>query len=186
MAGTQTGYRTYTLEEYAHLQEPDDSWSELVRGRLVREPPPGAPHGHVQAYLAARLIAFVEEHRLGRVLTEVGVVVDEAGPTVRGPDIVFVSYERLAGPLPEGFLRVIPDLVAEIVSPSNSAPDVLAKVLEYLAAGCRLVWVVDPRSRTATVYRSRHDVEIVSEDETLDGGRVLPGLRLHLASVLPD
>ncbi len=117
--------------------------------------------------------------------TEVGVVIDERGPTVLAPDVVFVSRDRLSMPLPAGFLQTAPDLAVEIVSPGNTVSEVQEKVLMYMDAGTRMVWVVDPRSRTATVYRSRHDVEIVAEDEHLDGGDVLPGLRLSLASVLP-
>lgn len=177
--------RTYTLEEYERLHEPDEYRSEMVHGMLVREPPLGMRHGRTQTLLARHLDRFVEEHGLGIVATEVGVVIDERGPTVRGSDVLFISHERLAGPLPDGFLRVAPDLAVEIVSPSNTASEIQQKVLEYLAAGSRMVWVVDPRSRTATVFRSRHDAEIVEEGEVLDGGDVLPGLRLPLASVLP-
>ena len=185
MTQIETVERTYTLEEYERLQEPDEYRSELVRGMLVREPPPGMPHGRTQTLLARHLDHFVEEHGLGIVATEAGVVIDERGPTVLGPDVLFISHARLAGPLPDGFLRVAPDLAVEIVSPSNSASEIQEKVLIYLDAGTRMVWVVDPRSRTATVYRTRHDVEIVEEGETLDGGDVLPGLRLSLASILP-
>lgn len=185
MVQAQAIERVYTLEEYERLHEPDDHRSELVRGMLVREPPPGMPRGRTQALLAAHLVGYVEEHRLGMVLTETGCVLDERGPTVRAPDVLFISHDRLPEPLPDGFLLVAPDLAVEIVSPGNTATEIQGKVLEYLAAGSRMVWVVDPRSRTATVYRSRHDVEIVAEGEILDGGDVLPGLRLSLASVLP-
>lgn len=175
-----------TIEEYARLDEPDEFRTELVRGRLVREPRPGTPHGYCQALLTRHLVDFVAERDLGVVLTDVGVVIDGVAETVRGPDLVFVSYERLSGPLPDGFLEVAPDLAVEIVSPGNTASGIQEKVLEYLDAGAGMVWVVDPGSRTATTYRSRHDAEILSEDEDLEGGEVLPGLRLSLKSVLPE
>ncbi len=177
--------RTYTLEEFERLDELDEYRSELVRGMLVREPPPGLPHGRTQTLLARHLDRFVEEHGLGIVATEVGVVIDERGPTVLAPDVVFISRDRLSVPLPAGFLQTPPDLAVEIVSPGSTVSEIQEKVLMYMDAGTRMVWVVDPGSRTATVYRSRHDVEIVAEDEELDGGDVLPGLRLPLASVLP-
>jgi Uma2 family endonuclease len=186
MVRAQAIERTYTLEEYERLEEPDEYRSELVRGMLVREPPPGLPHGRTQTLLARHLDHFVEEHGLGIVATEVGVVIDERGPTVLAPDVVFVSRGRLPAPLPAGFLRMAPDLAVEIVSPRNTVSEVQEKVLMYLDAGTRMVWIVDPRSRTATVYRSRHDVEIVAEGEVLEGGDILPGLRLPLSGILPD
>lgn len=186
MTRTHRDERRLTIEEYARLDEPDDVRSELVRGRLVREPRPGAPHGRSQTRLARLLDGFAEEHDLGLVLTDVGVVIDERAPTVRGPDVLFVSRHRLSGPLPDGFLDVAPDLAVEIVSPGNTASGIQEKVLEYLDAGTRLVWVVDPGSRTATIYRSGQDARIVDEDEELDGEDVLPGLRVPLKSVLPE
>lgn len=183
--GSNTAMTLMSVEEYAVLQEPDDVRSELVRGRLVREPRPAAPHAYVQAQLTRSLLDFVTAGDRGFVLTDVGLVLEEEPPTVRGPDIAFVAYETLGGPLPEGFLDVAPDLAVEVVSPGNTASELQEKTLEYLDAGSRMVWVVDPALRTATVYRSRHDVEIVSDEEELDGGEVLPGLRIRLAEVLP-
>ncbi|MEQ1857696.1 MAG: Uma2 family endonuclease [Longimicrobiales bacterium] len=176
----------FTVEEYERLEGPDDFHSELIRGLVVREPPPGLPHGRCQTLIASRLERFAQDRGLGVVFTEVGVVIDERTPTVLGPDVLFVARDRLPSPLPQGFLRLAPDLVVEIVSPSNSASAVHEKVLLYLDVGTRLVWVIDPRSRTATVYRSRHDIEIVGESEVLEGGQVLPGLELLLGSILPD
>lgn len=184
---TEEDERLFTVEEYAALREPDSVRSELVRGRIVREPPPSAPHGFTQARLGRYLDAFVEEEGLGFVLTETGVVTDAdaSRPTVRGPDVLFVSRERLPGALPDGYLTVAPDLVVEVVSPSNTASDIQDRVLEYLDEGVRLVWVVDPMARTATTYRSRSRIAILDEDGELDGEEVLPGFRLPLTKVLP-
>lgn len=185
MPRTRHHDRRWTIEEYARLDEGDEVRTELVRGRLVREPRPAAPHGHTQARLAHHLVAFVEERDLGVVMTDVGVVLDPDAPTVRGPDVLFVSRERLSGSLPEGFLEVAPDLAVEIVSPANSVSAIQDKVLDCLDAGTRNVWVVDPSSRTATVYRSRRDAAILGEDDELEGGEVLPGFRVPLRDVLP-
>lgn len=145
MSPSRRQERHLTIEEYGRLDESDHVRSELVRGRLVSEPRPAAPHGRVQALLARHLDLFVEENGLGRVLTDVGVVIDRAADTVQGPDVLFVSDERLGGPLPDGFLEVAPDLAVEIVSPSNSASDMQRKVLEYLTPAAAR-WVVDPAS----------------------------------------
>lgn len=174
-----------SVEEYDRLQESEEDRSELVRGALVREPRPGAYHGRTQARLIRRLEAFVEGEELGSVLTDVGVVISKQPPTVRGPDVVFYAASRVPDPLPEGFLETAPDLAVEIVSPGNTVSDLLEKVTEYLKAGTRMVWVVDPRSRTATVYRSREDIRILTEEEFLDGGDVVPGFAVVLKDILP-
>jgi len=174
-----------SVDEYARLQEPEEHRSELVRGVLVREPRPGAYHARTQARLAERLNAHVETDGLGAVFTDVGVVIPGRPRTVRGPDLAFYATDRVPDPLPEGFLTTVPDLAIEIVSPSNSLSELLEKVTEYLDAGTRLVWVVDPGSRTATVYRSRRDIRMLGADEILRGGDVVPGFRVTLEDVLP-
>lgn len=114
-----------------------------------------------------------------------GVVFPGEPPTVRGPDIAFYTTDRVPDPLPEGFLTAAPDLAIEIVSRGNTVSRLLEKVTEYLAAGTRLVWVVDPSSRTATIYRSRQDIRILTEEEVLDGAEVVSGFRAVLAEILP-
>ncbi|MGH7482128.1 MAG: Uma2 family endonuclease, partial [Longimicrobiales bacterium] len=118
---------------------------------------------------------------------ETGFVLRQDPPTVRAPDAAFVATARIPPPAGQlGFAALAPDLVVEIVSPSNWASELQARVLDYLEAGTRLVWVIDPASRTATVYRSRTDIEILSDDAALDGADVLPGLRLPLVELFDD
>lgn len=178
---------TLSVEEYARLQEPEEYRSELVRGVLVRQPRPGATHARTQVRLAARLDAHAEavDGPAGTVFTDVGVALPGMPRTVRGPDIAFCAADRVPDPLPRGFLETAPDLAVEILSPGNSATKMQEKTTEYLGAGVRLVWVVDPSSRTTTVYRSRHDIRIVTEDEVLEGDEVVPGFRVVLRDVLP-
>ena len=76
-----------------------------------------------------------------------------------------------------GFARLAPDLAVEIVSPSNTHSEIHDKVSDYLDAGSRLVWVVEPHGRTVTVYRSRDDIRILTSEQEIDGGEVLPGFR---------
>jgi Uma2 family endonuclease len=177
--------RVLSVEEYEQLQEPEEYRSELVRGLLVREPRPGAYHAWIQTRLTHRLDAYVEKESLGSVFTDVGVVIAKQPPTVRGPDIAFYARDRLPAPLPHGFLERAPDLAVEIVSPSNTVSELLAKVTEYLQAGTRLVWVVDPLSRTATVYRSRDEIRLLTEYEVLDGEDVVPGFSIVVNDILP-
>lgn len=170
-----------SLEEFEAMPEEDGVRLELVEGNIVREPRPGARHGRLMTRLASALHRHSESQGLGIVCTDFGVVLAEDPTTVRGPDIGFIAAERLRPEeLPTGFLRGAPDLAVEIVSPSNTATETQRKVLEYLAAGSRLVWVVDPETRSVSAYRSRVDARLLGEGDALDGGDVLPGFHLTL------
>lgn len=173
-----------SLEEFERLPE-EEGKGELVRGRVVREPPAGMEHGRIAARLAALLQRFVREKKLGEIFgAETGFVLDEDPPTVRAPDVAFVARGRLPeGDLPTGFGRLAPDLTVEIVSPSNTAAEIRAKVLDYLDAGTRAVWVVDPATRTVEVCRSREEIRILREADDLEGGDVLPGFRIEVSEL---
>jgi Uma2 family endonuclease len=172
-----------TIEEFERL--PDDEWRcELVRGVVVREPPAGFEHGRVANRILHALTRFVEEHGLGEVLaSETGFVLFEDPPTVRAPDAAFVAEGRVPTPAPPGFGRLAPDLAIEVVSSSNTIPQIHSKVLDYLDAGTRLVWIADPATRTVTVYRSREEIRLLTEEEELDGEDVLRGFRLRLREI---
>lgn len=171
-----------TLDEFVRLPD-DETRKELVRGRVVREPPAGFEHGGLAAHIAHRLREFVARGDLGMVVgAETGFILFEDPPTVRAPDAAFVTRERL----PEdrsGFAPLAPDLAVEVVSPSNTMPQIHDKVCDFLDAGTRLVWIVEPRRRTVMVYRSRDDIRLLTEDDALDGGDLLPGFRLPVAEL---
>ena len=156
---------------------------ELVDGQ-IRVSPAGARHGRVCIRLAIRLGAFVEEKQLGDVLdSSTGFRLP--GGNVRLPDLSFVARGRFAAEqVPEGFGGLAPDLAVEVLSPDDRPRDVLDKVGEYLQAGVRLVWVIDPKGRTAATYRSLTDVRRLGPDEWLDGEDVVPGFRCRLADVI--
>jgi Uma2 family endonuclease len=176
------GTALLTIEEFERL--PDDGWRvELVRGHVVREPPTGFEHGGVAFRIGSLLVRFVDEHALGEVVgTEAGFILFDEPPTVRAPDIAFVREDRL-GFDPKRFAPLAPDLAIEILSPSNTMSEIHDKVQDYLDAGSRLVWVVDPASRTVTVYRSRQEIRLLTEDEEIDGADVLPGFRCRVSEL---
>lgn len=183
--GTTTDH-LLTIEEFERLPEEDAFRVELVRGRLVREPRPAALHGWVQINVGSLVLNHVREHRLGDVFSDIGVILSTEPATVRGPDLAFVSSKRLpSGPPERGFLAFAPDLCVEIVSPSNTSGEIHEKVLEYLEAGTRLVWVVHPEARTVTEYRSPTEIRILSVGNELDGGETLPGFRAPVATLFP-
>ena len=172
-----------TAEQFAELSEEGPYRLELKRGRLVREPPPGMPHGILVVELATYLNAFVKEHKLGKVMADTGTITERDPDTVRGPDISYMSRARLEAYPTKGFFGIAPELCIEILSPSNRPGEITEKVSEYFAAGARLVWIVDQMRERVTVYRSSTDLRVLTKTEQLDGGDVLPGFQLPLAQL---
>ena len=167
--------------EQAYRLDPDGRW-ELVEGRLVDVSPVRPRHGKLLGRLTARLVPFVEQHDLGEVYTgDVGFVLKRNPDTVRGPDLAFVRKERVpAVDAAETFPDVAPDLVVEVLSPSDRWPAVERKVAEYQGAGVPLVWAIDDSSRTARAYRPGRPVGMLSEGDALEAPDLLPGFRLVL------
>jgi len=154
---------------------------ELVRGELVEMSPPGVSHGERALRVGRLLDEFVEEHGLGKVAVESGFYLERGPDTVRGPDVLFISKERLDPDAEvDGYSEIVPDLAVEVVSPDDTYAEVTAKVGEYLDTGVRLVWVVEPKTRRVTVFPGGR---ILSEEDDLDGGEVLPGFRVPLSRV---
>lgn len=158
---------------------------ELVRGRLSKMAPAGNVHGRTAINFSTPLALHVRENDLGVVFAaETGFRLSENPDTVRAPDVAFVRRERVeaAGDV-EGYWPGAPDLVVEVVSPNDAYAEVEEKVVCWLDAGSRMVVVVNPRSRTVAVRRSRTDVEILTEEDTLGGGDVVPGWNLPVAEI---
>ncbi|HXD23952.1 MAG TPA: Uma2 family endonuclease, partial [Gemmatimonadaceae bacterium] len=158
---------------------------ELVRGRLVVKEPPGYRHGDVTARLAFELMQYVRAQDLGQVVVgDPGFTLEKNPDTVRGPDIAFVQRARVPDPLPTAFAEFAPDLVAEVLSPHDRPGEILAKVGDWLDAGTRLVWVIDPERRVARVYRADGTEALLDETDALRGEDVLPGFTCAVAAIL--
>jgi Uma2 family endonuclease len=172
-----------TAEELSEL--PDDGMRhELVEGELRTMTPAGFEHGRLALRMGARILDHVEKHGLGEVLAaETGFLLHRQPDTVRAPDVAFVSADRMPTAAVPGFAELAPDLVVEVVSPSDRASDVAAKAAMWLDAGVRLVWVVDPQARLAAAHHPGGLVTVLREDGVLDGEDVLPGFRLRLSSL---
>lgn len=172
-----------TLDEFRRLPHADGR-TELVRGRVVREPPAGFAHGDLGSGLLTRLRIYARHRGLGTVVgPDTGFVLSEEPPTVRSPDVAFVRAEKLRGGRPEGYAPFAPDLAVEVVSPSNTVVEVQERVLDYLDAGTAVVWVVEPAHRRITEYRSRSDIRILGPDDQLEGGAVLPDFAIPVSEV---
>jgi Uma2 family endonuclease len=170
-----------TAEEFFELDIPDGK-AELVRGEVVRMSFPGMEHGVIAVRIAARLLSFAEAHALGYVFAETGCILARDPDTVRGPDVAFVSFERMAGQAPhQKFVPFAPDLAVEVISPSQRPKGIREKVRDFFAGGARRVWLFYPATRTVYVLRSPTDVQILGPDDTLSGEDVLPGFSCPVA-----
>lgn len=154
---------------------------ELIKGELRQMPPAGSQHGRIALKIGWRLAQFVEENGLGTTYAaETGFIIGTAPDTVRAPDASFVSKERAEAIGEEGFFPGAPDLAVEVVSPNDRASEVTEKAFDWLRTGAKMVIVLDPKTRTATVYRAFDDVRIFTEGDTIDGEDVVPGWQLPL------
>lgn len=126
---------------------------------------------------------YVTERRLGVVGSEGGFLLSRDPDTVLAPDLVFIRIDRLPSEDDEGFVTVVPDLFVEVMSPRDTAPKLDDKVQRYLAAGVRLVWVVNARRRSVTEYAPDRTARIFVAGETLSGGAVVPGFLLPVADI---
>ena len=109
---------------------------------------------------------------------ETGFILQRTPDVVRAPDAAFVAGERIpATGVPTGLWPFAPDFAVEVASPSDRFTELQTKVAEYFHAGTRLVWIVEPATRTVHVYRAPHDLQTFGEEDELTGGDVLPGLR---------
>lgn len=143
-------------------------------------------HGQMAMSLGGHLWAYARKHNLGIVYAaETGFTIMQNPDTVRAPDVAFIARARIpeVGVPDTGFWVIAPDLVAEIVSPHDRMSDIQDKITDYLKAGVRLIWLVDPKTRTVTVYQSRQQVEILIEGDELTGKDVLPGFQLPLTEL---
>jgi Uma2 family endonuclease len=172
-----------TADELLTLETAGKS-TELVRGRLIVREPPSTYHGRVQSILNVLVGSYVRSHALGAVFgQDTGFKIASDPDTVRAPDLAFVDRARVAPIARRGYAALAPDLVAEILSPEDRPGEVLRKVGDWLEAGVRLVWVIDPDRRVASVYRSDGSVMTVSPDADIGGEAILPGFAFRLSEL---
>jgi Uma2 family endonuclease len=176
--------RLMTAAELADLPE-DGNRYELSRGMLICMSPTSVGPSRIAGKMVARIGSFVDEHELGIYGTADGGFRLASNPdTVRAPDAWFVRAERLQAGVDEvGFFAGAPDLVVEVLSPSDRFKDVMLKIRDYLEAGVPLIWVLDAQSRVTAIFKPGAPVRFLDRDDTLDGEDVLPGFKLPLREV---
>lgn len=157
---------------------------ELIRGELVMMSPAGPNHGDIANNVAFYVTKHVKQHRLGKVFAaETGFLIARNPDTVRAPDVAFVKADRVKSLPSRGFFPGSPDLAVEVLSPDDAASEVLAKVQDWLGAGCAEVWVVDPVRKTIVVSRKDQPVLVLNEGDELTCESLLPGFRLPVAEI---
>lgn len=169
-----------TAEEYMALPDSFDGPTELVKGVLVTMPPPWPRHGEICAQIVYLLRRYVEDHPIGRVLSNDSSTITQRNPdSVRGPDVSYYSYERVRkGPLPAGLLSESPELVFEVRSPSNRWSELHVKVAEYLNVGVRAVCVLDDDTRSIHVFHADREPQVLTADDDFSLPDVLGDFRV--------
>ena len=172
--------------EASAIPEPNFLY-EVVDGRVVETLPMGALEGWIASGLSFALGLIARPNQLGREVVEVLFLIDPARGLRRRADVAFVSAERWARdrPIPRGETAwdVVPDLAVEVNIPSNYADEVIDKIAEYFRVGVRLVWAVYPSQNLVYAYESPRSVRILGVGDDLEGGPVLPGFRMPLATL---
>jgi Uma2 family endonuclease len=167
---------------------PGVSGYELVDGELVEVTPVSLVHGRIATRVTHYLDEYVVRHGIpGCVYVEAGYVLGlrHDAERLRAPDVSFVSEANLArhgGEPARGFARLVPELAVEVESPDDSAKQ-RARIRDFLEAGTRLVWMITPATRSATVYRGDGSTQHIGAEEALDGEGVVPGFRLALSTL---
>lgn len=173
-----------TAEDFYRLPD-DDILYELVRGRLISEPRPGARHGRIATRITSLLDGYARKMNYGFVLTcDCGFILARDPDSVRGPDVAFVTRDRyLAVEDETRFFPGPPDLAVEVLSPSDRTAKVQAKVADYLNAGTSLVWVVDPSAREVHVHGIGSAPSVLAGTDVLTATDLLPSFCLPVGDI---
>ena len=173
--------KLWTVEDVERL--PDDDYRyALIRGVLYRMPPTKPRHGRTVGTVAWHLRGFLDDQDLGVVYDQSGFILERDPDVLIAPDLAFVSRERVPAEQ-DDYPRLAPDLVVEVISPSETGPSVEEKIALYLDAGVRLIWALDPRRRTVRVRKPDGTDTLLTEADELDGEDVLPGFQLPVAQL---
>lgn len=176
--------RLLTAEEFAALPR-DNLRLELIRGEITAMPPAFGGHGKAAMRLGGILTGYVLAHQLGEVYAaETGFLIARNPDTVRAPDFAFIQASRVPPATEDNaWVRVMPDLVAEVVSSGDRATEIADKVRMWLDVGVRLIWVAYPARQLIEVYRPNQPVLALDVNDLLDGYDVVSGFSAPVAQI---
>ncbi len=171
--------RPWTADDLLALDHADHYQDELVRGELYQMSSASPHHSRYKVRVIVAISKYLEAQPIGEVFSgDAGFEIQSAPLTIRVPDVSFVLQQRI--PQATGFWKLAPDLVVEIISPSENAQSIAGKVSDYLQAGTRLLWLVYPQRQEVQEYRPTQPFHIYRHADMLDGREVLPGFRYPL------
>ena len=180
--------RLLTAEDLEAMGSEAEKRFELVDGALREVEGVDGRHGNIEFNLGVELGIYNRERRAGRFFTsDTRFAIARNPDTVLMPDLAFIRADRIpATGVWEGIVPIVPDLVVEIASPNDTGEAVRRKAARYLDAGVGVVWIVWPRRRAVTVLRAGEPDLLLSANDVLDGGDVLPGFRLPVAAIFAE
>ena len=179
----ETRNRLHTAQDLIRLDAKGLRY-ELIEGEFQEMAPSGPTHGNATSRLSHYVGDHVYRSDLGETFAaETGFLISRNPDTVLAPDLAFILEDRLPAEFPAGYCTIVPDLVVETRSPGDSDLFVLEKTARWLDAGVRLVWNVDPTSRTVSVHSAGQTAQSLGATDVLDGGDVLPGFRLPVSNI---
>lgn len=171
-----------TAKEYSRL--PDSKATELLDGELVEITPLGAAHGEIAAELASRLRVWAKGGTHGKVGLRSGFVLRRDPHRVRGPDIWFVSRDRVPrSGVPQGFWEIAPDLAVEAIALGDTVETVKERLEDYFEAGTRMVWLVYPRFKQVEAHLPDGTMRTFKETDILEAPHLLPGFSCRVADL---
>ena len=172
-----------TADEFAALPR-NGLRLELIRGEIVAMAPAFDDHGETAMSLSILLGQYVRTNKLGRMYAaETGFLIAENPDTVRAPDMAYIATDRMPPKGPPGWVRVMPDLVAEVVSSGDRPAEISEKVQMWLDAGVKLVWVLYPTRQVIEVYQPNQAPVTLTGGAMVDGGSVVPGFSVPVAHI---
>lgn len=173
--------KTFTPDEFMALKV---EHAELIDGKVVEIMPPVFDHGELALIIGGAIRRFVKAHQLGRVAVESSFRTE--AQKVRAPDVCFVSTADLAGENTGKYINKAPTLAVEIISQNDTYNEVDDKASEFLRAGSKAVWIVNPRRRNVTVLTPDEGETLYKMGQSIPGGDILPGFELPVAQIFED
>jgi Uma2 family endonuclease len=172
-----------TADQLIRLSD-DGNRYELVKGELLTMSPTGGKHGVVAMRLSRVLANYIEDSDLGLTFAaETGFRLEQDPDTVLAPDFAFVSKDRISTLPDDGYVRVAPDLVVEVISPSQSDKEMRLKAELWISLGVKRVWLVQPKKRTVELFEKTDEHVLLRENDELTGGELLPGFRVRVSEI---
>ena len=176
----KTANKLYSAQDLESISANGKRYA-LILGELIEMPPAGNEHGMFTDLVSSNASVYAQQKKLGvGFAAETGFKLTRNPDTVLAPDWSFIVNERLLKPIEKSYGTVVPDLVIETRSPGDSRSEFLSKTLLWLDAGVKIVWGIDPKNRTLTVYRMNSPARILVSGDTLEGDEVLPGFTYPL------